>query len=174
MSASPRLETHKTLMEVVAIWFGLLATLAAGLYTLNEYWENKAQSRVTRTLEFNTLYYGERIQGASDLIWTAWSNDQEYEVAAGSSEAFKAYSLKVAQSVAQSVSIMVGFYDSLYACMRRELCDAATAIALFGDRAVRFERLHRHFIEQRRLKDSGLYAEGLRALARISHAATKP
>lgn len=171
-----RLERAKTFSDIASVWIGLLAAIVAGVFALVQYFQKEQDDRVKTSLAF-LQRYGEAEVGASrTALRKAWrSHRLDLEALLDqpklAPDEYAAFVLAVIEKEAlqEPVSHLIDFFDSLYVCQERAICDAQTSTALLGRDAHAFFTLHYPFIDRERKSGSNPeFARSLELFAKSS------
>lgn len=147
--------------KVAVSWLGLLAAIGGGVLGFIQYFDRIEESRVLRTLEFLNRFNDSSIQAAREEANKVWLSRVD-DVARILSQPQKPqdeidaeWNKFVDDTITEnglefSVRVLIGFYEELGICTKREICDPDTVYELFGRNARAFYNRNLPYIERLR------------------------
>ena len=166
-----RLDPLKTLFDIIQSAVTVTGALVAAWWAVTEYWDREQQERVKTTLDYRQQYNKEPVLSAKtkvDAAWLATEGEAEELLRARNHEGWENLVFKVIESnrLAAQIETIAGFYDDLYVCIQRKLCDRPTALDMFGRDAEAFADLHyRYFLVKRQERQDEKVAYGVDQIA---------
>jgi len=119
------MERAKRILDVLAA----LATIIAILFAVIQYYKIEADGRVTETLTYVARFNSDPVSGSFKQIYEAWATLRTPMP----SDPLEAERQFVEEHDLNWSTVQVGdFFDQLYICIERDLCDEDLAITMLG------------------------------------------
>ena len=169
---SPKLETVKTISDIVSVWVGLVALLGAGIFALLQYVEKQSEDRVKVSIDFLHRYGDSEVGAARTRLREVWRKHRiDFEAILNkqivSNEEYSDFIMAVVEreSLQEPISYLIDYFDSLNVCVEKKICDSETTRALLKRDADSFFNLHYPVIVLERSSNPN-FASSLQAFAK--------
>ena len=165
-------EDIKTASEIIGIWAALLGSLAAGIFTVTEYLENKETEQIKSTLEILKTFNEDRFKAARlEIDRFQTETLPKFETILNSKRPQKETNREyldftnkavIDYQLAGEVTDLLEFYEDVAICASNSICDRVTAEKFFKRRGKSFVVVFAPYIcrERFRWRDPG-YGEWL-------------
>lgn len=169
-----RLDKIKIYSEIITSIVTVVGAIVAAWWALHEYADKQEQERVQTTLNYRKEFDSEPIISDRRKILDVWlpRENEETDILKSKSIAeFNDFVIKIIESskLAQPIETVTGFFEVIYICVKRNLCDRETALDLFGSEAEAYYHQHiPYFNMLRERRNDNKIAEGLRQLSILS------
>ena len=165
-----RFDKLKSKMEFVSH----IMVIAGLIFAIYQYTQMRYQERVKETLSYEKRLNDGEFLKAKTEIKEAWMNQKSF-IKELQKRGFKSKKdkEKIIEKLSdfiieknrlqEKIDLLTDFYDSLYTCVKEDICDKKTAVSFFSPYAKRFYELHLSYIKGRKeyIKE---YAKGLEKL----------
>ena len=162
------LERAKLVTDIATPWIGTVALIGAGIFSMFQYLENEKGNRVKETLTFLDRYNKTPFLDARRNISIMWEKNAEkrdvlLKAKPFPESEFDALVIKIIgdEKLQLDMSLTIEFFESLEVCVKKNICDADTAIQFFQPEAIAFYRLYLAHIESLRTQHTPRYGIGL-------------
>lgn len=165
--SSSRLEATSTIGARIKYWLEILAALAtiiAIAVAAQQYIKSVADGRVSATLSYVARFNSDPALKSLINLYSAWNTKTNEEEKSGDPTSDQIKFIND-NHLRWDVVLLGDFFDQLYVCMRRDICDESLAITMLGRDIETVYVLSGRYLSMN-MQPTGC---GLRALFEVAH-----
>jgi len=145
------LEKYKTISEFINSWLTILAVIAAGLFSINEYLEHKEDERIKRSLHYVERYSADKFIDIRNNVYAKLDEENKALVKALSDSSLSSEELQEKynklildivdkHSLSVNIKTLFNFHEEVVLCVQTELCDEQVVRNFFNVEALELFR----------------------------------